>query len=206
MSTVRRRLPAQPHLDVPKQEASELLRQCQSKSSDALDRVRRRHPKFQRADDETIATRLKLSDARLVIAKKYNFSSWTQLEQRIAGNAAAELILKAIRAGDAAEVTRLLTANPDLLHLPVGEWQLGSADEPCRQPRFARRRKTRDPSAIQSSRNLSTRTGLWNRPVVGYVRDAYQCAASPHLPAGKIISRDRISRLFLAGGISPFIK
>lgn len=80
MSTVRRRLPAQPDLDVPKQEASELLRQCQSKSSDALDRIRRRHSKFQRAVDETIATRLKLSDAQLVIAGEYNFSSWMQLK------------------------------------------------------------------------------------------------------------------------------
>jgi len=124
MSTVRRRLPAQPHLDVPEEEARELLQQCQSKSSDALDRVRRRHPKFQSADNEAIATRLKLSDAQLVVAREYNFSSWTQLEQRIAGNAAAELIQKAIRAGDAAEVTRLLTANPGLLDIPVvsGNW------------------------------------------------------------------------------------
>jgi hypothetical protein len=124
MSTVRRRLPAQPHLDVPKQEARELLRQCQSKSSDAFDRIRRRHPKFQSAEDEVIATRLKLSDAQLVIAREYNFSSWTELKQRITGNAAAELIQKAIRAGDAAEVTRLLTANPALLHVPVvsGNW------------------------------------------------------------------------------------
>ena len=124
MSTVRRRLPARPHLDVPKQEARELLRQCQSGSSDAFDRIRRRHPKFQSVDDEAMATRLKLSDAQLVIAREYNFSSWTQLKQRITGNTAAQLIEKAIRAADFAEVTRLLTANPGLLHVPVvsGNW------------------------------------------------------------------------------------
>jgi hypothetical protein len=124
MSTVSRRLPAQPHLDVPKQEARELLRQCQSKSIDAFDRVRRRHPKFASADDEAIAVRFKLSDAQLVIAREYNFSSWTQLKQRVAGNTAAELIRVAIRANDVAEVTRLLKANPILLHVPVvsGNW------------------------------------------------------------------------------------
>lgn len=124
MSTVRRRLPAQPHLDVPKQEASELLRQCQAGSSAAFDRVRRRHPKFQSTDDAVISTRLKLNDAQLVIAREYNFSSWTQLKQRIAGNNAAQLIEKAIRADDAAEVSRLLKANPILLHVPVvsGNW------------------------------------------------------------------------------------
>ena len=56
MSTVSRGLPAQPHLDVPKQQARELLRQCKAKSIDALDRVRRRHPKFQTADDDAIST------------------------------------------------------------------------------------------------------------------------------------------------------
>jgi len=124
MSTVSRRLPAQPHLDVPKQEARELLHQCQSRTSDALDRIRRRHPKFQSADDAALASSIKLSDAQLVIAREYGFSSWTQLKQRITGNAAAELIRQAIRAADIAEVTRLLKAHPELLHVPVvsGNW------------------------------------------------------------------------------------
>ena len=124
MSTVRRRLPAQPHLDVPKEEARELLRQCQSGENDALDRIKRRHPKFNSANDDDLSARLKLSDAQFVIAREYGFSSWTQLKQRIMGNTAAQLIEKAIRAGDAAEVIRLLKANPELLHVPVvsGNW------------------------------------------------------------------------------------
>jgi hypothetical protein len=124
MSTVSRGLPAQPHPDVPKQQARELLQQCKAKSTDALERVRHRHPRFRTADDDTIATRLKLSGAQLVIAKEYGFSSWTQLKERITGNTAAHLIDKAIRANDAAAVTQLLTTYPNLLHVPVdnGNW------------------------------------------------------------------------------------
>ena len=124
MSTVSRGLPAQPHLDVPKQQSRELLKQCKAKSTDALDRVRRQHPKFHTSGNDAISTGLKLSDAQLVIAREYGFSSWTQLKERITGNTAAELIDRAIRAGDAASVTQLLKAYPNLLHVPVrsGNW------------------------------------------------------------------------------------
>jgi len=124
MSTVSRGLPAQPHLDVPKKQARELLRQCKAKSTDAFDRVRRQHPKFHSADNETLFTRIKLSDAQLVIAREYGFSSWPQLKERIDGNTIAGLIDMAIRSNDAAAVTELLTAYPNLLHVPVssGNW------------------------------------------------------------------------------------
>ena len=124
MSTVSRGLPAQPHLDVPKQQARELLQQCQARSIDALDRVRRQHPRFHAAGDDVIASRIKLSDAQFVIAREYGFSSWTQLKQRITDNTAAQLIDKAIRSNDARAVTQLLTAYPNLLHVPVrsGNW------------------------------------------------------------------------------------
>ena len=124
MSTVSRGLPAQPHLDVPKQQSRDLLKQCKAKSADALDRVRRQHPKFYTADNDVISTGIKLSDAQLVIAREYGFSSWTQLKERITGNTAAQLIDKAIRSNDAAAVTQLLTAYPNLLHVPVrsGNW------------------------------------------------------------------------------------
>ena len=124
MSTVSRGLPAQPHLDVPKKQARELLRQCKAKSTEAFDRVRRQHPKFFNADNETMFTRIKLTDAQLVIAREYGFSSWKQLKERIDGNTAAQLIHQAIRANDAAAVKQLLTAYPNLLHVPLvsGNW------------------------------------------------------------------------------------
>jgi hypothetical protein len=124
MSTVSRGLPAQPHLDVPKQQARELLKQGKAKSADALERFRRQHPRFYNADDQAISAILKLSDAQLVIAREYGFSSWTQLKERITGNTAAQLIDRAIRSNDTASVTQLLKAYPNLLHVPVtsGNW------------------------------------------------------------------------------------
>jgi len=124
MSTVSRGLPAHPHLDVPKQQARELLRQCKTQSSHACDRVRRQHPRLRTADDHALSTSIKLSDAQLVIAREYGFSSWTQLKQRITANTVAQLIDKAIRSNDANAVTHLLTAYPDLLQVPFrsGNW------------------------------------------------------------------------------------
>lgn len=118
MSTVSRGLPPNPHIDIPKQQARELLKQCKAKNADAIGRVKRRHPKF----DESVP--MKLSEAQLVIAREYGFDNWTQLKERITGSTVAELIDKAIRARDAKQVTQLLTAHPNLLHVPVrsGNW------------------------------------------------------------------------------------
>jgi hypothetical protein len=124
MSTVSRNLPANPHLDVPKKQARELLRQCKTKSTEALDRVKRRHPKFSSVDDDTIVTHLKLSDAQMVVASEYGFSSWAQLKERIIGNSVAQAIDKAIRSNDIVTVKQLIIAHPNLLHVPVwsGNW------------------------------------------------------------------------------------
>ena len=124
MSTVSRDFPAQPHLDVPKKQARELLMQVRAGLGDALNRIRRRHPQFESTEASAISTLLKLSDAQLVIAREYGFSSWTQLKKRITGNDAALLIDKAIRANDATAVRQLLTAYPHLLDVPVvsGNW------------------------------------------------------------------------------------
>src|ERR1700761_213714 len=109
MSTVSRGLPANPHLDVPKQQARDLLKQCKASIADALERIRRRHPKFRTAGNYAISTRVKLNDAQLVVAREYGFDTWTQLKQRITGNTVVQLIDKAIRANDLTQVTRLLT-------------------------------------------------------------------------------------------------
>src|SRR5215212_4542934 len=124
MSTVSRGLPAHPHLDVPKQQARDLLRDCKANSLNAIDRARRQYRKFYKADNDTISKQVKLSDAQLAVAREYGFSSWAQLKERITGNTAAQLIDKAIRANDGAAVTQLLTAYPNLMHVPVrsGNW------------------------------------------------------------------------------------
>jgi hypothetical protein len=54
MATVSRRLPQRPHLDIPKREARELLNAWRAAQPEALDRIRRCHPKFQSADPVAI--------------------------------------------------------------------------------------------------------------------------------------------------------
>lgn len=125
MSTVSRGLPERPHLDVPKREARELLKAWRAAEPDALDRIRRRHPRFSAGDERTIAAEpFRLSDAQLVIAREYGFAHWTELKQKIDGNTLTGLLRVAIHQGDCAEVVRILRAHPHLLHVPVwsGNW------------------------------------------------------------------------------------
>jgi hypothetical protein len=125
MTTVSRRLPKQPHLDVPKRQARELLNEWRAGKADAFDRIRRQHPKFHDADNAALKlAALRLSDAQFVVAREYGFSSWTQLKERITGHTIAGALDAAIRADDRDRVVQLLRANPNLLHVPVvnGNW------------------------------------------------------------------------------------
>ena len=125
MATVSRGLPERPNLDVPKREARELLDHWFKGERDTLDRVRRRHPKFKNAHEGAVAsTSFKLSDAQLVIAREYGFSTWAALKQRIAARDAATTLQQAIRAGNLDAVVAILRANPEMLHLPLrsGNW------------------------------------------------------------------------------------
>jgi len=125
MATVSRGLPQRPHLDIPKREARELLNAWRAARPEALERIRRRHPKFQSADTAALrAAVFRLSDAQLVIAREYGFAHWTELKVRINANPAAGALDAAIRADDRGAVVQLLRANPKLLHVPVwsGNW------------------------------------------------------------------------------------
>ena len=125
MATVSRRLPEKPHLDVPKREARALLKEWRAKLPEALERIRRRHPKFRDADDAAVsAGKFLLNDAQLVLAREYGFSNWAELKERINSNTVAGLLQEAIHNGDREAVVRLLRANPNLLHIPLwsGNW------------------------------------------------------------------------------------
>lgn len=125
MATVSRRLPERPHLDIPKREARELLDQWRKGGREALDRIRRRHPRFAEADDPTLAFGpFRLSDAQLVIAREYGLADWAQLKQRIEANSLAKVLTAAIRADDREGVVRQIQTNPQLLHIPLvsGDW------------------------------------------------------------------------------------
>ena len=125
MTTVSRGLPKQPHLDVPKRQARELLAQWRDGARDALDRIRRRHPKFEHGDDAALAAGpFKLSDAQFVIAREYGFAHWTELKQRIGLSALAQKLAAAIRADDGAKAVAIVRGEPQLLHIPLvsGNW------------------------------------------------------------------------------------
>ena len=125
MTTVSRGLPQRPHLDVPKRQARELLAQWRSGQRDALDRIRRRHPKFEHADDAAVAAGpFRLSDAQLVIAREYGLMHWTALKERIGVNTLAQALVAAIRANDGAAATEIVRGEPRLLHVPLvsGNW------------------------------------------------------------------------------------
>ena len=125
MATVSRELPERPHLDVPKREARELLDHWRASRSDALERIRSRHPRFANADDATVAASpFQLADAQLVVAREYGFAHWTALKQRIEANSPAQALLDAIHSGDRDAAVRIVQGDPTLLHVPLwsGNW------------------------------------------------------------------------------------
>lgn len=125
MVTVSRGLPDRPHLDVPRRQARELLDEWRKGDPDALERIRRRHPRFARGEDPSIAARpFRLSDAQLVIAREYGFAHWAALKLRIEANSLARSLNDAIRADDREAVVRLIRSRLELLHVPVvsGNW------------------------------------------------------------------------------------
>jgi hypothetical protein len=125
VTTVSRGLPERPHLDVPKREARELLDLWRNRDRDALDRIRRRHPRFTDADDAAVAAGpFRLNDAQLVIAREYGLAHWTELKQRISLDAVTKELTAAIRADDGAAAVRLVEAHPEVLHVPLwsGNW------------------------------------------------------------------------------------
>lgn len=120
MAMVSRGLPQQPHLDVPKREAHELLAEWRERRPTALERIQHRHPKFHDADAATLGeAKPKLSDAQLVIAREYGFTNWAALKKRIAARDAAAGLQAAISANDRQAVVAILRAHPEMLHLPV---------------------------------------------------------------------------------------
>ena len=70
-----RTLPARPSLEFEKKEAKALLRRLQAGEPDALTRARERYEPFA----QTPPDHFKLTDAQLIQAREYGFSSWPKL-------------------------------------------------------------------------------------------------------------------------------
>jgi hypothetical protein len=79
-----RQLPSKPNLDHLKQQAKDLLKAHAARTLASAQLIREFHPRFKGTPDETIfATKLKLSDAQLAIAREHGFPSWARLKRRI---------------------------------------------------------------------------------------------------------------------------
>ncbi len=125
MPTVSRGLPDQPHLDRPKRQARELLREWRAQVPAALERIQHRHPRYPSASLAAIARApLTLADAQLVLAREYGFPTWAALKRRIVSQGTVGALEEAIESGNVTAVRSLLRDEPELLHLPVrsGNW------------------------------------------------------------------------------------
>ncbi|HET7346085.1 MAG TPA: hypothetical protein VFJ10_02075, partial [Acidobacteriaceae bacterium] len=70
-------LPARPSPEQYKKQAKELLRAVNARNVEALDSIRRWHPRFRSATDDQLSA-VTLTDAQLVLARAHGFPSWPQ--------------------------------------------------------------------------------------------------------------------------------
>lgn len=115
-----KQLPPNPNLQYDKKQAKALLKAYQSGDAEAIQRVQLSHPRLQNLPDANIPiSEFRLSDAQLVIAREYGFSSWPQLKHRIETIQAGldqqfDQFVDAVRYNDTARVRKLLEETPAL--------------------------------------------------------------------------------------------
>jgi len=126
-------LPFDAGLDRHQQQAEELLAAFRAGNSDAISCFKHRHPRFldekvpwlpkRLSDAEVAATALELADARLALARRYDFRDWAALEEHVAAVTQKdsevhrfEAAVEAVVAGDLPTLKDLLRKHPDLVH------------------------------------------------------------------------------------------
>jgi ankyrin repeat protein len=117
-------LPRRPSLALLSNLAKQLQKASESRSPEAIARIKARHPRFVNATDEQIAqTPLTLRDAQLVIAREYGFEHWAAMKTHIESlvgdsesDSSLRELIEASGRGDLAAVTRLVDAKPDLIN------------------------------------------------------------------------------------------
>lgn len=107
----RRTLRARPDLDQLKRQAKELLDEFRAGDSDAVAEV---DAHMRGTTPATFA----LHDAQLVLARAHGFASWPKLKAHVEG-VTLHRAADAVRAGDVAEVRRLLDVRPELVHVDM---------------------------------------------------------------------------------------
>jgi ankyrin repeat protein len=115
-----RQLPPNPNLEYDRKQAKALLKAYRAGDEEAVRRVRASHPRLHNVPESSIPPEeFKLSDAQLVIAREYGFSSWPQLKHHIETARAGldepfRQFAAAVQRGDTARVRALLEATPGL--------------------------------------------------------------------------------------------
>src|SRR5688572_15433209 len=113
-------LPPNPNLEYDKKQAKALFKAYRAQEAEALERVKTFHPRLQHSFEQQISPEaFSLSDAQLVIAREYGFSSWPQLKHQIESLRAGLVdafaqFANAMQASDAPRVKDLLQKNPAL--------------------------------------------------------------------------------------------
>jgi ankyrin repeat protein len=121
-------LPPNASLDDLEQQAKDLITALGARDPPAAQRIREFHPRFPRASDpEIFGTRLRLSDARLAIARERGFASWASLKRhlekpvlhaRLEGPAFRRAV-ELLDAGDVEGLRAHLKAHPGLIRQRV---------------------------------------------------------------------------------------
>lgn len=113
-------LPPQPNLDHLKKQAKTLHKHYQAGDGDAIGRIQAVHPRLQGATQQAVLDYdFQLTDAQLVIAREYGFSSWPRLKanvQSLTGTLEdrVEQFRSAVSACDVQQVKQLLRQYPAL--------------------------------------------------------------------------------------------
>jgi len=113
-------LPPNPNLEYDKKQAKALLKAYHAGDAEALERVRSSHPRLENVPERSIPPgEFKLSDAQLVIAREYGFSSWPRLKHHIdiarAGlDKTFDQFASAVSRSDTDQARQLLEATPAL--------------------------------------------------------------------------------------------
>jgi hypothetical protein len=131
-----RQLPPNPNLDHLKYQAKDVLKEHAAHTSGAAQRIREFHPRFPRAADaEVFDAQLRLSDAQLIVAREYGFSSWARLKAHVERPALSDQLkllhheripdvtfrraVELLDSGDVAGLRAHLKQHPDIVHQHV---------------------------------------------------------------------------------------
>jgi CubicO group peptidase (beta-lactamase class C family) len=118
-----KRLPPRPNLQQYKKQAKDLVRDHQSGAPDALQRVRRHHPRFRAlSDTDARGAELLLADAQLILAREHGYSSWAAFKRRI------DALVGDVRARGGRGVPRTTWTDAEVDHLLARQLVGASSD------------------------------------------------------------------------------